>query len=289
MKSTRLAIVVLAMIPVLTAADPGACFGSNLRLSLNLYGGLNYLSGSDLNTGLQGLNDFEAKTYWFFGLTRIGGEYKPVHLGASFGGDLIIQFTPALGVGVGAGYLQGSSQSALTFSPVNAVVDTTAKLSAIPLRVSVFYTLPLGSGFEVRLQAGLDYYLAKMSYDLNSHAAGTGTRYQAEADGGGLGFHGGLGLEFDLSPGVSLFFEGQGRYANLGGFDGTFSVTNWLGWHASDTGKLYYFVLNTGVLGAYPVIAALGTMPGGPAVSQAREAKIDFSGFSALAGLLFRF
>jgi len=181
---------------------PSPVHGSNLSFNLKLYGGLNYLSGGDFNTGLQGLNDFDGRYFWFFGLTKTGGQYKPVNWGMTFGWDLIIQITPAWGIGLGAGFLQGSRESSITYGPVTAGDDTTAKLSALPIRLEAYYTLAAGSIMNVSFHGGLGYYLAKMSYDLRSYAGTSWTRYATQADGGGLG------LEFRLSPSLSLFLEG---------------------------------------------------------------------------------
>ncbi len=289
MKSIRMAITLLAIVLTLAATAPTACFGSDLKLSLNLYGGLNYLSGGDLNTGLQGMNDYDGRFFWYFGLSHTGGEYEPVHLGMDFGGDLILQITPALGLGLGSGYLQGKSESHITYGPVNAGDDTTAKLNAVPIRLSVFYTVPAGRVLAIRLQAGLAYYLAKMTYDWRSHAALSWNLVQADTHGGGLGIHGGLGLEFNVSPALSLLLEGRGRYANLSGFEGSLTISGPGGSFESANGKVYYYVLNAGVLGSFPAITPLNAAPTIPAISQAREAKIDFSGFSMVAGFIFRF
>ncbi len=289
MKLSRfLAVCVLALFP-LAIVLPNAAYGSNISFSLKLYGGLNYLSGGDLNTGLQGLNDYDGRNFWFFGLTKTGGDYNPVHLGANFGGDLIIQITPAIGIGIGAGYLQGSRESMITYGPVSAGDNTTAKVSAVPLRLGVYCTLPAGKIININFNAGLSYYLARMSFDIRSYGGTSWTQYSAQADGGGLGFQGGMAIEFKVAPALSLFLEGQGRYASLGGFDGTLDVTNNFGGHLSQSGKLYFYELTTLYLGTYPGILVLNTQPSGSAFSDVREAGIDFSGFSAVAGIIIHF
>lgn len=252
MKLARsLAVLCLLLFPLVIVL-PNAAYGSNISFSLKLFGGLNYLSGGDFNTGLQGLNDYEGRNFWYFGLSHTGGEYNPVHLGVHFGGDLIIQITPALGLGIGAGYLQGKRESLITYGPVTAGDETTARVSAVPLRLGIYYALPMGNRFNINLNAGLSYYLAKMSYDLRSYGGTFWTLYTVEADGGGLGFQGGLGLEFKVASAVSFFLEGQGRYANLGGFEGTTDISNSFGSHAAQTGKLYFFRLTQAYLGTFP-------------------------------------
>ncbi len=289
MKALRiLTVFLLTFFPAAILA-PSSAYGSSIGFSLKLYGGLDYLSGGDLNEGLKGMTNFYEKYFWYFGLTKSGGEYNPVHLGMNFGGDLIIQITPAVGIGLGAGYLQGTTESTVTFTPVAAEVKTAPKASAIPLRLGMYLTLPAGPVVNVNFHAGLGYYLAKMSYSLRTSAAGDWDQYSIEADATGLGYHGGLGFEFKLSRAVSLFFEGQGRYARIGGFEGSIEGTHSSGSHSSESGKLYYYKYSAGVLGAFPVIIVDDTEPSGSDVSNMREANIDFSGFSAVAGIIIHF
>lgn len=62
-----------------------------------------------------------------------------------------------------------------------------------------------------RLQAGGGYYLAKLNYQLRVEYPGYFEDRLYDAKGGGIGFHGGLGLEINLSPMVGLFFDLTGR------------------------------------------------------------------------------
>jgi hypothetical protein len=283
-----MAAIFLTFIP-LAILFPGSAYGSNISFSLRLYGGLNYISGGDLNEGLKGVNDYYAKYFWYFGLTQSGGAYNPVHLGVNFGGDFIIQITPTIGIGLGAGYLQGTSESNITFTPVAAAEKTTAKVSAVPLRLGMYFTLPAGAVLNVNFHVGLSYYLAKVSYDFRSSAPGSWEQSSVRADGNGLGFHGGLGFEFRLSPAVSFFLEGLGRYASISGFEGSGEKTDSYGDRGLDNGKLYYYKTYSGTLGSFSAIFVHGSEPSGSSVSSVREARIDFSGFSAFAGIIIHF
>jgi hypothetical protein len=289
MKALRILAVFLSTFFLAAILAPGSAYGSGIGLSLKLYGGLDYLNDGDLNEGLKGMTDYYEKYFWYFGLTKSGGEYKPVHMGTNFGGDLIIQFTPAVGIGLGAGYLQGTSESTVTFTPVEAEVKTAPKASAIPLRLGMYLTLPAGPIVNINFHAGLGYYLAKISYDFRTSAAGDWHQQSIEADATGLGYHGGFGFEFKLSRAVSLFFEGQGRSARIGGFEGSIEETDSSESPSSKNGKLYYYQYAAGVLGTFPVITVNDTEPSGSDISNVREAKIDFSGLSAVAGIIIHF
>jgi len=289
MKPSKIATIMFSAFFLPAILFPGAAHGSNIGIKLKLYGGLNYLSGGDLNEGLKGMTDYFDRYFWFFGLSRSGGKYNPAHLGMDFGGDVIIQITPAIGVGVGAGYLQGTNKSTLTYSPVAADVKETARISAVPLRLGLYFTLPAGAWLNVNFHAGLGYYLARMSYNLRRSILAQWDNFDVHAEANGLGFQGGLGFEFKLTPTISLFLEGQGRYADIGGFKGSLDVTSSFGTHSSESGKLYYYHWTEAPLGTFPVVIVVTSAPSGPSSSNVREAKIDFSGFSAVAGIIVRF
>lgn len=288
---TKQMIVIVGMIFIFPfmIIFPVVVQGSPLSFDVKLYGGLNYLSGGDLNTGLKGFHDYEGEYFCFFGLAHTGGEYNPVHWGLDFGGDFILRITPALGVGVGAGYIQGTNDSAITYGPVAAGMTSSAELSAVPLRLSVFYTLTALNAIRFNGYAGLGYYLAKASFDFRPYSPGDWVLYRLDADGGGLGFHGGLGIELKVSPAIAFFLEGQGRYASLGGFEGTASLSGSGGSSTSATGTVYSFTMIQGLLGNFPGIFIFSTPPSGPNFINVSEAKIDFSGFSLIAGIIFRF
>jgi len=280
--------VLIFVLPMLFVSPPNVR-GSSLGIDLKLYGGLNYLSGGDFNTGLKGFTDYEGKYLWFFGLSPTGGEYNPVHGGMDLGGDLILRITPVWGVGIGAGYIRGTRDSEITYGPVSAGMTTTATLSAVPLRFGVFCALPLSSAIHIDLHAGLGYYLARASFTFRPYTPGSWVLYKMDADGGGLGFHGGLGIELKVSPAIAFFLEGQGRYASLGGFEGTSSISGSGGGGTSASGTAYFFTMVQGILGNFPGIFVFNSAPGAPNFLNVREAKIDFSGFSVLAGVIFRF
>jgi len=262
---------------------------SNRSFSLRLYGGWNYVLGGDFNDGLKGINDYYAKYFWYFGLTKSGGGYNPVHQGMNFGGDFVIQITPAVGIGLGAGYLQGKRESSITFTPVAAAETTTAEVSAVPLRLGLYLTFPAKAIVRFNIHAGLGYYLAKVSFNFRSSAPGSWGQKSVKADANGLGYHGGIGLELKFTSAVSFFLEGQARYARIGGFKGTGENSDSSGHYSSDSGKLYYYQTYSTALGAFPAIFVHSAAPSGSSVGNVKEAEIDFGGYSAVAGLIFRF
>jgi opacity protein-like surface antigen len=255
------------------------------KFSIRLSGGLNMLDGGDLNTGAEGLFDFWDALVRGLGNTT-SGVFSAANLGLNFGGDFIFKFNENMGVGLGAGMLSASKESVMSFSNPGGHGDFTHKVtaSAVPLRLSFFYYLPVGSTMNVVFNAGLGYYLAKANYLLTVTGGGTTVTMESDASGSGLGFHGGLGLEIALMPNLGILVDLSGRFASFGGFEGK-EIDNGA---TAVSGKLYAYDLSS-TLGNFHVIVIDNTLPSGVGISHAAEAKVSFTGFSFVAGFFFRF
>jgi hypothetical protein len=254
------------------------------RFTLRLNGGLNMLDGGDLNAGAEGWFNFWDAFATAFGNTT-SGTFSAAKLGLNFGGDFIFQFTPSMGVGIGAGMLSASKESVMDFSNPggSGTITHNVTASAIPLRLSFFYFLPASPTINVVFHAGLGYYLAKADYKMTLSGGGTTTTDEMDTSGNGLGFHGGLGVEIALMQNMGIMAELAGRFASFGGFEGDETDGG------TTHGKLYYYDDNLGSFGTYPTIVIDNSLPSGSGISNAREASVSFTGFSFVAGIFFRF
>ena len=283
------AVVLLLILVLPTAARAQVDTG---RFAFRLYGGLNYLGGGDLNKSLEGWSGVYGYAWSLIGFST-ADEFKNAGLGMNFGGDFVFQFNPSLGVGLGVGYLQASSTSELTYThvlpAVPDIVETyEVRASAIPIKASFYYFLPSSGPVGVNVHAGAGYYLA-MAY-ARYHFALLSDWSQNVYDnlpGGGIGFHGGLGLEFKLSPMVGIFAEAQGRYAAFANFEGDEVYTDSFGTSITNTGEAWTLdVSGSGRTFTISVIDA--TQPSGSGISNVHPTKVDFSGFSLVVGLVIR-
>lgn len=249
------------------------------RFSFRLAGGLNILDGGDLNTGGEGWFDLWEAGVLYAGIAT-SGDYSAAKLGLNFGGDFIFKFNESMGVGIGAGMLSASKESVLAYSSLtgSGVFTHRVKASAVPLRLGFFYYLPVGSTMNVVFNAGLGYYLAK----ANCQSIILGDTVEYDASGGGLGFHGGLGLEIVLMPNLGILLDLSGRFASWGGFEGEETDGTTV------SGKLYALDVSLAT-GDFHVIMISATPPSGSLISNVAEAKVSFTGFSFLAGFFFRF
>ena len=281
---------IVCLVSVVAFVLTGTASGQGLSLKVRLYGGMNYLSGGDLNDGLEGMMKYEGDWAQTLGYT-FSGQFNGAHGGPTFGGDFILQITPLFGIGLGTGYLGASRESKFTLTtPVmNATETITPDLHAVPLKLSFFLSFPSGA-ITVSLHAGLGYYIATASgnWRRDEIDGWTNNHYEVESKGG-IGFHGGLGLEFNISSHFAVFLEAQGQYASLSGFEATYLFTSSFGATATTSGKLYYIEGDLLDGQYYPWLILETTPPSGPGYRTVREAKVDFSGGEIVAGIVVKF
>jgi hypothetical protein len=247
-------------------------------LELRFFGGAGFLSPHDINKGVKGWSDLHAEF-----ITRMGysqeGETRPIQLGMDLGGDLLIHFTPHVAIGIGSGYIQATRDSEIIFAKDTTItMSDRSKISAVPVRAGLFFTIPLNRVMSASLNFGSAYYMAKYNWDWNSGDLG---ELHDSVKANGFGFHGGIGFEFNLSSDIAFFLEGTARYVKIKGFEGTET-----GREGPDTwqseGTLYY-VEGT----EFPSLLLRESMPTGYRV--AREAEVDLSGLAVIAGIKLKF
>ena len=272
-------------IPGVQAGPAGS--GKISKLSLRLYGGYNYTSTADVSDGVSYFFDL-VESYDAEGLGTATGGYNPLHSGFNLGADLIYQLTPSIGVGVGAGYLRSSASSAGTFTqdPLSTDLTSRTMVSAIPIRLGVFFTFPLSPKIDLVANAGAAYYAGlKMdaSFGLVDISGGflDMTYNASQRDSTDIGFHGSLGVEYRFSPTMGFFIEALGRYAKLNNFETATQVYEDEFGSETIEGTLYLYTTGTASM-----FAVSSTPPSGGTY---REPKFDLSGFSLQAGIRVRF
>lgn len=271
---------------------------SNNRYAFKLTGGLARLSGGDASA-----NRTAYSAYWRDRAQQPGsgieieGETQAINSGMSFEADVIYSLNSRLGIGIGAGTIQVSKDKdqgrmVIRWTGEVRTVSRGNKFSAIPIKLGIFYNLLQGHKMNLYLNAGAGYYLAKWQeledYEAESQGTSYWKKYETNVHSGGIGFHGGVGLEYRLLRNVSLVLEGSGRYARISGFKGEYNEKSSEGADATDKGKLYYYEWIDNQK-SYPWIELLDRDPSeinfSSPVYNAREAVIDFSGFSLQAGI----
>jgi opacity protein-like surface antigen len=264
-----------------------AAQSDGIRFGFKLTGGMNVLSVGDSNEYVEGQSRFW-KTYTQLYGYSLEGEFKKIQMGLDFEGEMTIALSPQFGICLASGYMHGargagSSKIITDFPSEGSVYTYDQKVSAVPIQLGVYYCFPLTSRARLSLIAGAGYYLAKWSVVFHGEWQTDWITREERADGKGIGFHGGIGFEFDVAHHVALVLEGQGRFAKIGGFEGNCKKLRPLG-EDQYNGKLYYYEeLSTGTGQWYPYVGIWDEKPTWG--RNVREASVDFSGFAIRAGV----
>jgi len=267
--------------------------GSEAALTLRLYGGWGYQTIGDLNAGLKGFSDSIVYLETASDYSASGG-FSPRHWGWDVGGDIVFQFSPYLGIGFGSGYFRTTGTSELKLTALHPSLHNenytfTPAVGVVPIRASLFVFVPVGRAVKISLNVGPEYYLASLSSHIRDEfPAWWWNERDDKATGGGFGVHGGIGFEFRLSDGLSLLLEGQGRLAKINELTGTHAYRNSFGLQERQNGTLYYWT-DLWTFKPFPYIMVNETLPSQPWQQEARKAVLDLSGWSAVAGFVFRF
>jgi len=264
----------------------------SIGFGLKFYGGRSYVLASDINDELQATTD-----YWNDRGVEVDGEFDPLNTGMEFGGEFIVYFTPHLGIGLGAGYIQVKSESTVNNIWFGYSYQDTAnpEVTAIPLTLSAHFGLPLGKGINFIAHAGLGYYLGTFSWNYSYDSEFDDFNENWEGKSNALGLHGGLGLEFNFSSKIALVVEGFGRYAKLNGLVGDYTLEEsffgYQGQASIEDATLWYYEWRSSLTEKYyPTIEFDKEMPEEASfIQNIREGEVDLTGFSIRMGIKIRF
>jgi opacity protein-like surface antigen len=291
MKKGFTQILGLTVIPLLLLALPRT--GGAVTVGLKFFGGYNTMSGGDINEGLKGFIDlYKAEVALWGGISS--GDYKAFHGGLEAGGDLILYITPMIGIGFGASYLGAQSSTEMSYSYIlgSGEIKVKPQVAAIPIRAGLYFSVPVSSIVSFSLNAGAEYYLARLKYTQRFDSLTDWEQQDVDTDSSGkIGFCGGFGLEIKIHPNLSILLEGRGRLARVDEFEGTQTDTSSSSLPDSWDGKIWYAKVNYGFpVGIIPLILLLDTAPPpDPMLQDVRPARLEFKGFSALGGIMIRF
>ena len=287
MKGLRFRIAVFTLVVI---SLPGLAFTEG-KLSLKIQGGWAHFSGGDLNPGTQAWIDYGG-TGWDIQV----GRYRAAHNGYELGGDIIFELTPRLGIGIGGGYAEVSRYSPVGFDEAvpsinSAFVSTRPVLRAIPIRAGAYLTLFRKNKFGIMANAGLSYFHRSLYSGEWRKETFPGPSYilittQAERKRAPIGFHGGIGLEYELRNNLLFYLEACGRYARFRGWRGTTVFERDEEILFTEQGILYYEVVPA--LSGAPRLLTVQTSPPDRPGGEPRQAVIDFSGAGLHFGIRIR-
>lgn len=249
------------------------------RFHFTLFTGGNYAGGGDLNKGALGLADYYSGV---LGITGKGA-VKPVHYSFSFGGEFSFSLTSRLSLAVEIESFQGEKESLTDFGQVTQEyhIKTRPKLSAVPVGISVSYAFTPA----LYIKGGLSYYFAGCSYLYQIQEDDQLLEWMGEANARGLGLQGALGFTRSIGSRLGVVVELAGHLAKINGFQGKDTFQNSSGQTLIEKGTLYLIQAELSEQQSYPLLFIRESKPHEAGVVDAREARIDFSGFSLKIGL----
>jgi hypothetical protein len=312
-----------------------------LEFSLKLKAGWVRMNGGDLNKSISGweryYQDRQSSSF------SVSDTVREIHATYEAGLEALVRLRPRWSVGLGMTICAFSregeistnltTQQDYTVSPSGSgtisLEEATSQsplyeLRVIPVTLSVYYLLPLGSKYSLCLGAGAGLYLGQYSYKeaysysfdyVDTHISGnkqvqyvdrssSAGDYSETAAAQAFGFHASVALDVRLSPSLSLTVEVLGRRANIDGWsgDGTDSYDwnhSWGPWGAysdsghvdeSNSGKLWRVDVPSSETGKlYPRVVFSDEEPVSAEYTETRPASISLNGLSLRAGIKLKF
>lgn len=279
--------VVRILVPVFLFGIPVL----GLELDFKLSGGYAYLDVKSINRGLEDWADWrkreaEENKNWLY----LGQNVQSLNSGIHLEGEILLSFSPRLGISLGTGYIYGDLKEKETEVLVQKLAGPQSQVypitvSAYPLVLSGYYFIPLNSRLHVYARGGGGLAWAKYVYrearKLESAKKYTYFRL-GRASATGPILLGGLGFVYETDVGVRFFVEGLIRMAKIQGFSGENEL--------EEKGTLYCFEEYIPDLDFWQAKNEIRTeKPSGLNFRSVSEAVVDFSGLSVKIGFIIRF
>lgn len=265
--------------------------------TLKLGGGAGSWNGSDINDFFREFNLRMNNTAGLVTGGEVVGGLKELNFGPDFEGEFILELPKNFAVGIGVGYMVRSSDDTLEISAfgVTNSIEVETRFTAVPITLSGYYHMPLSEKTKVYLKGGIGYYIGKSKYFVRQEGRVMGLppiweEEEGDASSNAFGFHGGVGIQFDLSESVALFFETDGRIANLKNWEGQNKYKDYMGASESESVEWYYAEeYDSTTRQWYKTVQITEDKPSGSSYRNVRKAEINYSGVVLRLGLKITF
>ncbi|MGD8540305.1 MAG: outer membrane beta-barrel protein, partial [Candidatus Aminicenantes bacterium] len=220
------------------------------KFSIRLTGGLSTIDGGDLNSDIQEFHKFAS---YLNGnpVYSASLELGEMNYAFNFGGELVYNIKNRFYIGLGTEYLTRTVEGPFSLDYSTSIKywwgtgieswdemsTRTYTLRAIPILLNLYYSIPLGNKISIILNLGSGYYFG--SFERSSDYEG-GSEYEEEssycldylyeysysgveketANAATFGFHGGIGIDINLTSHIGLIIEARGRMVNFKDWEG---------------------------------------------------------------------
>jgi len=246
----------LAILALTAGLAGGSLAASDVRFGFSFSGGMAHIDGGDFNRYIRDQNAWVTESNDYWGDESHTIDWKEMKWLPKFGGELTLRFGRYLGIGLGAEYIKKTNPGTFGYAYEDSFIDyfstyyevfsenyssqTTVSqtLTVVPITLSLYGFLPIGSRAEAYVKIGGGYYLGKLKSETSDEAENVygdinywnnGTPYPPhfhmvltgngtetwEATCNAFGAHFGAGFNFEVSNNLALFAEAFYRMANF--------------------------------------------------------------------------
>jgi hypothetical protein len=275
-------------------------------LSIKIKSGANYLAYGSINDHLKSYDTYLSEMTGYE-----GGKTKALHFSSDLETELVWDISTKFSLSLGIGYISGKNKSYYeytgpfpfqTWNQAKQNYFIKPRFKTIPLKLGIYYNLPIFSRIRLFLNSGLGYYFSKASlYKCHWSCAWGGydiiyTKEEIyDVSSNGLGLHGGIGFEYSIANNLALVLEIQGRYARIKNLKGHryYSLTMPFEMSSGEEegGTLYVGerdLTNEGYGENCPDLIISPSLPTGNGFKNIKEVVLDLSGYSLRAGIRIR-
>jgi opacity protein-like surface antigen len=265
--------------------------------TIKLGGGLGSWNGGDINDFFLDFNTRFNNTVALISGAGLNGRIQPLNYGPDFETEFIIELPKNFAVGIGIGYMVRTrdDMTEISLFGVSEAIGIETRFTAVPITLNGYFNLPLSTKIKAYVKAGVGYYIGKSTYFVRQEARILGLtpawqEDEGDASSNAFGFQGGVGIQFNLSESVALFFETMGRYANLKSWEGQNRYNDFLGASESESVEWYYAEEYDGQTQKwYRTVQIIDEEPSGSDIRNVREAEISYSGVVFRLGIKITF
>ena len=264
------------------------------RISIKLTAGGGYVAIGDMNKHLDSMNGY--KYYSGVSISDVSGKIEKLsNQSNDWELELKIDASPKIGFGFATSFFHRRNQSSIYAYQVpefgrdyKMIFEPEIKV-IMPVGLNLYYSIYSGSKLNVFINSGIGWYLGKMTENMTENFIYPdgdvyfNNRYWEVENNLSLGFHGGVGFEYNLKKNLALVVELQGRYLRIGNLEGTVKYeTNFgTGLTIGEGGTLHFFEMGYYYDLDIPLPAHL--FP--PLEHIERNAVLDLSGFLLRIGI----
>jgi len=282
----------------LTGVGIGQAQDSTKGFSLKITGGYGTMAVGDFNTVVDGLNNlYNDIVPMLAGFTKAGA-FKTLNYGIELEGEIIIKLPGNFGLGIGTGYYLRSKDSEISIENIalgEINISLKPEFKAIPVTLTFYYFLSPKSPVNLYLNGGVGYYFGKATFTLREDLEQVGlppawSEMRSEAKDQGFGFHGGVGLEFNVISKVAFFIEGNGIYCKLKSWEGDAITEYSSGSGDEESGTVWYYEDEmVGLDRSYAQFTISEDKPDWGGISNVRKLEWNLSGLSLRVGIRIKF